>query len=188
MRVHVCVHMNVHQMPKAKATGLIEGYSGIVIDRKRQRRQVVCCSVCVRESHSGVMTPHGSRTRGWDSLLTPCCQLRGGIKEEEEEEEWWRWKRRRWWRQLPAPQDSNWLAERMTHTHTTHTRNLGPHGCWTHYPKSTMAHPTWHKPPKPHTHRGLLLAPSRAFRKRRKEGVRRGEVGLFSVTPPVTSQ
>lgn len=122
MRVHVCVHMNVHQMPKAKATGLIEGCSGIVIDRKRQRRQVVCCSVCVRECHSGVMTPHGSRTRGWDSLLTPCCQLRGGIKEEEEEEEWWRWKRRRWCRQLLAPQDSNWLAERMTHTHNTHTQ------------------------------------------------------------------
>ena len=45
--VCVCVCVCVHQIPKATATGLIEGCSGVVIDRKRQRRQVVCCSVDV---------------------------------------------------------------------------------------------------------------------------------------------
>lgn len=55
-RVCVCacvfVDVNVHQIPNTKATGLIEGCSGIVIDRMRQRRQVVCCSVhmCVCEN------------------------------------------------------------------------------------------------------------------------------------------
>lgn len=43
----VCVHVNVHQIPKAKATCLIEGRGGIVIDRKRQKRQIVHCSVHV---------------------------------------------------------------------------------------------------------------------------------------------
>lgn len=47
-RVCVCFHVNVHQIPKAKATGLIEGHSGIVTDRKRQKRQLV--HVCVRRS------------------------------------------------------------------------------------------------------------------------------------------
>ena len=42
--VCVCVCFQIH---KAKATGLIEGCSGIVMDKKRQSRHVLCCSVHV---------------------------------------------------------------------------------------------------------------------------------------------
>lgn len=93
-------------------------------DRKRQRRQVVCYScacVCVWESHSGVMTPQGSRTRCWDSSMTPPPPANW----EELRRRWW--KRRRWRRQLSAPWDNNWLARmhalRAAHTLKPTTQN-----------------------------------------------------------------
>lgn len=114
--------------PQTTAMGLIEGCSGIVIDRKRQRRQVVCCScacVCVRvpqwcndsprEQDPVLRLLHDSPPANWEELRRR------------------RWKRRRWRRQLSAPWDNNWLARmhalRAAHTPkpTTHSEMFISH-------------------------------------------------------------